>query len=146
LSALTIVAALGLAAACQHSVEPVMIVGIAQHESGLDPARVHLNADGSGDFGLMQINSRNFAWLGLDERTALDPCRSIAAAAAVLTALSRYNSGSPTRSLPYAEAVSARIKALSGSTNSPASPTAPEEDVDLNDRPAGITTLTGRGN
>ena len=44
----------------------------------------------------MQINRGNFAWLGLTVDAAFDPCRSIAAGAAVLTQISRYNTGSPT--------------------------------------------------
>ena len=48
------------------------------------------------DLGLMQINRGNFAWLGLTVEAAFDPCRSIAAGAAVLTQISRYNTGSPT--------------------------------------------------
>ena len=146
MTALTISAALAMASACQTTVAPVTIVGIAQHESGLDPVAVHQNADGSVDVGLMQINSRNWAWLGLTRETALDPCRSIAAGAAVLTAFSRYNSGSPTRSFPYAISVSAKVSALRGNSNPPASPSAPGEDVDLNDRPAGISTLAERDN
>jgi len=146
MTAIAITAALALAATCQHAVAPVTIVGIAQHESGLDPAAVHANADGSIDVGLMQINSRNWAWLGLTRKTALDPCRSIAAGAAVLTAFSQYNSGSPTRSLPYAMSVSAKVSALRAVAISPPSPPATVEDTDLNDRPAGIVDLTERSN
>ena len=43
----------------------------------------------------MQINQRNFGWLGLATGDAFEPCRSLAAGAAVLTAFSRYNTGSP---------------------------------------------------
>lgn len=68
------------------------------------------------DLGLAQINSRNLGWLGLSVADAFDPCRNLEAAARVLekgysaedaarlgvqpalrAALSRYNSGSPTR-------------------------------------------------
>jgi soluble lytic murein transglycosylase-like protein len=144
--AIALSAALALAATCQHAVAPTVIVAMAQRESGLDPAAVHVNSDGSVDVGLMQINSRNWAWLGLTRETAMDPCRSIAAGAAVLTAFSQYNSGSPTRSLPYAMSVAAKVSALRGVTNSPALPSATGEDVDLNDRPAGISTLAERDN
>ncbi len=71
-----------------------MLVGIAQHESGLDPLATHKNTNGSVDYGLMQVNSANFVWLGLTPVTALDPCVSIRAGAAVLTHLSAYNTGS----------------------------------------------------
>ena len=139
-SALSLTAVALLAASCQHVVAPVTVVGIAQQESGLDPLHIHQNADGSRDYGLMQINERNFGWLGLTKQTALDPCASIAAGAAVLTSFSRYNSGSPTKSLPYALAVSARIDAIKGAspTSSP-QPSAAEDEDDINDRPALLT-------
>jgi type IV secretion system protein VirB1 len=71
----------------------------------------------SVDIGVMQINSANFSALGLTVRTALDPCASLAAGAAVLQAayggggtsadqqvallmaLSRYNTGSPLKGI-----------------------------------------------
>ena len=67
------------------------------------------------DLGLMQINSNNLKRLGLTVRGALDPCRSIASAASILThnflsahgaldnqtalrnALSMYNTGNALR-------------------------------------------------
>jgi type IV secretion system protein VirB1 len=111
---LTIAAALTLAAACQSAVAPATIVGMARHESGLDPAAIHHNADGSTDYGLMQINSGNLALLGLTPATALDPCRSIAAGARLLVSFSRYNTGSPTRGIAngYAVAVVAAAHAV----------------------------------
>ena len=70
----------------------------------------------SVDVGLMQVNSRNFKRLGLTIDTALDPCTNISAGTRILaenyktaianggpgqkalqSALSRYNTGSPTR-------------------------------------------------
>ena len=58
------------------------------------------------DAGLMQISSANFAWLGLDNVTAMDACKNIAAAQTLIKAnirtdnpdeffdvVSRYNSG-----------------------------------------------------
>lgn len=99
---LTAAAVLTLAGSCQSAVAPVTILKIAQHESGLNPEATHRNRDGSTDYGLMQVNERNFPWLGLTRESALDPCQSIAAAAKLLASFSRYNSGSPTRSLDYA--------------------------------------------
>jgi hypothetical protein len=52
--------------------------------------------DRSLDIGLMQINERNFLWLGLNMQRALDPCQSLRAAAQLLQSYSRYNTGSPT--------------------------------------------------
>jgi type IV secretion system protein VirB1 len=115
---LTEAAIISLAIACAPGLDPTMMVGIAKHESDLDPTRISPpNPNGSRDYGLMQINDRNFRWLGLTEQTALDPCQSIAAAAHLLTSYSRYNTGSPTVGLRngYVEAVIAqtdRIKRL----------------------------------
>jgi len=115
---LTEAALISLALACAPGLDPTTIVGIARHESGLDPMRISPpNPNRSRDYGLMQINDRNFGWLGLTEQTALDPCQSIAAAARLLTSYSRYNTGSPTAGLHngYVEGVLAetdRIKRL----------------------------------
>jgi type IV secretion system protein VirB1 len=107
-----------LAVTCAPQVAPAMLAAIAQTESGLDPLAIgdntahrsyHPSAKAEAlslaaqlaaaghdlDLGLMQINHRNFGWLGLVADDAFEPCRSLAAGAAVLTALSRYNTGSP---------------------------------------------------
>src|SRR5215510_2184497 len=93
---LTEAAVVSLAIACAPGLDPAMLAGIARHESGFDHTAIHTDADGSRDIGLMQINERNFGWLGLNARTALDPCQSIRAAAKLLQSYSRYNTGSPT--------------------------------------------------
>ena len=95
MTVLTEAAVLALALTCAPGVDPAMITGIAQAESHLDPSALHSNADGSRDVGLMQINERNFEWLGLTPQTALDPCQSIRAAAQLLRSYSRYDTGSP---------------------------------------------------
>lgn len=74
------------------AVAPIM-VGIAQHESRLDPTAIHHNPNGTVDVGIAQVNSANFSWLGLTMETALDPCRNFAAGAKVLFA--RYNGNPP---------------------------------------------------
>jgi type IV secretion system protein VirB1 len=104
---LTAAVVLAMASTCQGVIAPETVFKIAQHESGLDPTRIHVNLDRTLDVGLMQINTRNFDWLGLTMADALDPCRSIAAGAQVLIAYSRYNTGSPTRGIAngYALAV-----------------------------------------
>lgn len=133
MSALPLATVLALAASCQSVVAPSTIAGIAQHESDLDPRAVNHNADGSTDLGLMQVNSKNLAWLGLTN--PFDPCQSIAAAARLLANFSRYNTGSPTAGLSYALKVKAAIGAVSatpGATPSvPASrsPCAPAWDA-----------------
>ncbi len=85
------------------------------------------------DLGLAQINSDNLGWLGLSVEEAFDPCRNLQAAATVLTAgyrpagggreprqaalrtaLSRYNTGHPTRGLRngYVARVEAAARSL----------------------------------
>lgn len=88
-----------------------MLLVQAQRESGLNTAAVHQNlaADGkvkSTDYGIMQINSGNFALLGLrSPAEAMDPCRNLRAASDLYQTLSRYNSGNPTVSISYANAI-----------------------------------------
>jgi hypothetical protein len=118
-------AVLALAASCQSIVAPTLILKIAQHESGLDTTIVHMNTDHTRDFGLMQINEKNLAWLGLTERAAFDPCISIAAGAQVLANLSRYNTGSPTKGIAYAAAVIAG-PAATRTTGTPSDPPPPK--------------------
>jgi hypothetical protein len=153
MSALPLAVVLSMAASCQSVVAPATIAGIAQHESGLDPDAVHRNADGSTDFGLMQINSTNFSWLGLTAQSALDPCRSIAAAARLLTSFSRYNTGSPTQGIRngYALAVAdaayaAHAHASGASRGSSAKPADGQDAGDIDDvpsSPTGETTFGG---
>jgi type IV secretion system protein VirB1 len=83
------------------------------------------------DVGYAQIDSDNFARLGLDAGVAFDPCTNLAAGARILTeayagagrrfgagqnalahALSAYNSGGYWSALPYARAVYAEAAAL----------------------------------
>lgn len=86
---------LALADRCAPGVAPGTLLPIAYVESRLNPAAVNINKDGSRDIGLMQINERNFGWLGLTHQTALDPCESIRAASNLLKSYSRYNTGNP---------------------------------------------------
>ena len=119
-----------LAVACAPQVAPQTLTAVAQTESQLDPLAIGDNTVhrsyrpetaagaidlarelmGEGhdiDVGLMQINQKNFAWLGLTVEDAFDACRSIAAGAEVLTAFSRYNTGSP--SAGFANGYVARV-------------------------------------
>lgn len=89
---------LALAVQCSPvRVDPNLVLAIARVESGYDASRISApNANGSRDYGLMQVNERNFSWLGLTPASALDPCQSIRAGVRVLTGLSAYNTGRPT--------------------------------------------------
>lgn len=96
--------------ACAPNVAPITLQAIAQVESGDNPLAIHVNgirtqppparnahyaaraaesyiARGySVDIGLMQVNSRNLAALGVTVEQVLDTCRNIRAAATILTA------------------------------------------------------------
>lgn len=120
---LTVAAFLGLATACQSAADPNLLLKIATVESHLEAFAIHDNSGNQAfypatkpeayrlalaliaaghtslDIGLDGINTANFAWLGLTMATALDPCTNIAAEATVLTSVSRYNTGSPTRGI-----------------------------------------------
>lgn len=137
-----------LAGACAPQVAPATLAAIAQTESGLDPFTIgdntahrsyhppakpeaialaaQLAAEGHDlDFGLMQINYRNFGWLGLAADDAFEPCRSLAAGAAVLTALSRYNTGKSSSpvGMAYARRVLSQGKGEEIQQKRPAEPT-----------------------
>lgn len=92
MTVLSLAAAMAIANACVGPALAPVMVGIAQHESGLDPSARHLNSNGSWDIGIAQVNTSNFGWTGLTEKTALDPCKNLQAGAKVL--LAKYN-GSP---------------------------------------------------
>lgn len=126
--------------ACAPTVAPETMVAVIRVESEGDPFRIGINSGGSiqrqptnaadaiatargllrrganFDAGLMQINSANFAWLGLTPETVFDPCTNLRAGARVLAdnyrrardarhanplqaAISEYNTGSRSRGL-----------------------------------------------
>lgn len=110
MTVLTVPAALAIALTCPTlppSLGPIM-VGISQHESGLDTNAMHRNSNGTVDVGLAQVNSANFLWLGLTMQTAMDPCMNLAAGARVLFA--KYN-GNPPDSVKavYSAGIMARL-------------------------------------
>jgi len=131
---LTIAAALAIAVQCAPGVDPMMLVGIAKHESGLDPTRVNHNKNGTTDYGLLQINSANFGWLGLTPESAMDPCKSMRAGAEVLRSISAYNTGSTTRGFGngYVGAVTDAVRAVRASAGA----ATPETSVPLPAPPA----------
>jgi type IV secretion system protein VirB1 len=134
MTVLTITAALAIASQCAPAVDPHMLVGIAQQESGLETRTLHDDTSGkvlhgagvidsarqliaaghSVDLGAWQINSRNLSLLGLGIADAFEPCKSVAAAARLIELFSRYNTGSPSRGIAngYAPAVMASIHAV----------------------------------
>lgn len=95
-----------LSQACAPQIATEAMLPLIQVESGGDPLRINVNhgprvwarsapqaaalvrrfvaAGYSVDVGLAQINSRNFAHLGLTIETAFDPCTNLRASAQVL--------------------------------------------------------------
>jgi type IV secretion system protein VirB1 len=106
--ALTLAAALALAAQCAPSVAPETLLSVVQVESRFEPLAIGVNgsprlnltptsvdeavnrageliaAGRSVDLGLAQINSKNLDWLGLSLREVFEPCANLSAAARVL--------------------------------------------------------------
>jgi type IV secretion system protein VirB1 len=148
-------ALIALAAQCAPGVAPSTLLAIARAESGLDPLAIGVNGPGARrpmsrshaeavgaakallaagrdiDLGLAQINVRTLRRLGLSLEDAFDPCRNLAAAAAVLregyrrgrdrhgpgqaalrVALSVYNTGHAQRG--FANGYVARVIAQAG--------------------------------
>ena len=168
---LTLAAFIHLAAECGPSVHVDTLASVAQTESRLDTAVIHDNTTGrtyhpgtddeairlatglvttdrhSLDLGLMQVNSANFARLGLSIADAFDPCKNIAGGARVLTeayqptaadadpqpavlrALSRYNTGDPARGFAngYVQKVQASAEQVVPAIHVEGSPS-PSED------------------
>ncbi|WP_233849462.1 lytic transglycosylase domain-containing protein [Paraburkholderia sp. HD33-4] len=106
-------------AAAFHHVNVRLVRAIARVESGLRPAVTHVNADGSTDIGLMQINT---AWLmtlsryGVTRAALYDGCtsayvgawilaRNIARLGLTWNAIGAYNATTPALRLTYARKV-----------------------------------------
>ena len=110
----------------RYGVSPILLQVIAQKESALRPWAVNVNADGSRDLGLMQINSRWLAVLksqGISERDLYDPCTSLHVAAWILAsnfrtmglgweAIGAYNARSADKRMAYASDVLMRLRRL----------------------------------
>lgn len=158
-----------LAVSCAPQVAPATLAAIAQTESRLDPLAVGDNtarrsyhpvakpeaialaaqvaAEGHDlDLGLMQISQRNFGWLGLTAGDAFEPCDSLAAGAAVLTALSRYNTGKSSSpvGIAYARRVLSQGKGEEVQPRRPAEPT-PEADWRMFDEDKNDTVFSSAG-
>jgi type IV secretion system protein VirB1 len=148
---------LALSINCAPAVAPTQIAAIAKTESGFQTLAIHDNTTGQSyqpsdknsgvtlaqtllarghsiDVGMMQINSANFGWLDLTLEDAFEPCPSIKAGAAVLTAISRYNTGDSRAGIAngYVKRVrtaEAKIKGIA-----PGEPT-PQQSTKSGDRP-----------
>ncbi|HOI16662.1 MAG TPA: lytic transglycosylase domain-containing protein [Geobacteraceae bacterium] len=72
-------------AGIEYGISPLLLRSIAQHESGMNPAAFCRNANGTYDYGLMQINSRWAKVLGTEHWMRLgDPCTNIRTGAWIL--------------------------------------------------------------
>ncbi|MDR6448589.1 hypothetical protein J2794_004720 [Paraburkholderia terricola] len=111
------------AAAYQH-VNPLILRAIAWQESRNQPGATHLNANGSTDYGVMQINSIHLATLsryGIARDALMSPCKNIYIAAWQLrrqivkygntwAAVGAYHSATPALRDGYARQIAAILR------------------------------------
>jgi lysozyme-related protein Hpa2 len=115
-------------AAQYHSVNPRILRAIAWVESRGRGDAVHLNRNGSIDYGIMQINSihlRDLGHYGISSTTLMSPCVNIYVAAWHLktmmrkygntwTAVGAYHSESPSERDHYTRMIRSLIDASAG--------------------------------
>lgn len=138
MSAVTLTIFLQLAASCAPGADPARLADYAQVESARDPLAINVNGAGGGaqhaatmaaavalatrliaagrsvDLGLMQLNSAHLGESGMPRTAAeaMEPCRNVAAGAAVLAAADRqaaclYNTGRTGCANGYPEKIAA---------------------------------------
>jgi soluble lytic murein transglycosylase-like protein len=92
-----------------YNIPPLLLKKIATIESGINPKALNHNANGTLDYGLMQINSshlRQLSQWGINEKNILDPKVNIYAGSWLLSqhikthgfnlqAVGRYHSATP---------------------------------------------------
>jgi soluble lytic murein transglycosylase-like protein len=106
-------------AAQYQKVNPLILRAIAWQESHNHPDAVHKNANGSIDYGVMQINSIHLPTLsqyGISRATLMEPCKNVYIAAWHLrqkmnkygntwAAVGAYHSETPTLRNQYAQQI-----------------------------------------
>lgn len=106
-------------AASRYQVPVELLQAIARVESGGNPYARNINADGTEDVGLMQINSRWFPVLaryGISREHLFDACLNTHVGAWILAqnfhrlgygwdAVGAYNAASPNKRLVYAKKI-----------------------------------------
>ena len=104
-------------AGVEYGVSPHLLWAIAKVESDFNPAALNTNADGSFDYGLMQINSRWYPTLGRERWMHLnDACYNVRTGAWILSqcvkrhgytweAVGCYSAQSPNKRAVYANRV-----------------------------------------
>ncbi|AOY97708.1 lytic transglycosylase (plasmid) [Cupriavidus sp. USMAA2-4] len=110
-----------------HGVSPLLLRGVAQWESRMNPTAVHRNKDGSEDIGLMQINSSHLPQLarwGISRAMLFDACVSAYVGAWILrdnidrhgatwTAVGAYNARSDVKRMEYARHIYDTLQSIS---------------------------------
>jgi soluble lytic murein transglycosylase-like protein len=106
----------------EFDIAPVILWAIAKKESNFDPHALNVNKDGSYDYGLMQINSYWYPFVGHENWQALsDPCYASRIAAWILfqcierygytwKAIGCYHSPNKDRAARYAEDIERLIR------------------------------------
>ena len=109
----------------EFGVSPLIIWGIAQHESSMNPEAIGRNGNGTYDYGLMQINSRWAKVLGTKHWMKLgEPCTNVRTGAWILAqcvrrhgynwkAVGCYHSNTPGRRERYAGRIASLIAGVS---------------------------------
>lgn len=114
------------AAAQHHKVDYMLLLAIAQVESGLNPGAVGRNTNGTSDRGLMQINDwwlPKLARFGISRQSLMEPCVSAFVGAWILSheisrhgstwkAVGSYNSPTTKQQLIYARRVKEKLSEL----------------------------------
>ncbi|MGX2041837.1 lytic transglycosylase domain-containing protein [Methylocaldum sp. MU1018] len=88
----------------KYGIDPAILKAIAVHESHLNPDATNVNQNGSGDYGIMQLNSQG-AGAGLSREQLMDPRTNIMTGSKFFAglvkkygyteALKRYNGSGP---------------------------------------------------
>ncbi|MCL4558300.1 MAG: lytic transglycosylase domain-containing protein [Deltaproteobacteria bacterium] len=106
-----------------YNINPALLEGIAEVESNLNPGALNINANGSVDIGLMQINSYWIKALGLKYNELVsDPCYNAMTGAKILRrcidaygytweAVGCYNANSMKKKIAYSWKVFNRMRA-----------------------------------
>lgn len=109
----------------EYGVSPLLLWGIARHESGMNPDAVGRNSNGTYDYGLMQINSRWAKVLGKKRWQRLgEPCANVRTGAWILSqcvrrhgynwkAVGCYHSNTPGKRERYAGRIASLIAGIS---------------------------------
>lgn len=117
-------------AAARYNVAPELVWSISKHESGLNPAAINWNTDGSYDFGLMQINSIHADDLrkaGIAWESLADPCTNVMVGTWLLSqrireygytwkAIGAYHSKTPSKRDRYAQSIAKLLSTINAKT------------------------------